>query len=142
MKKALVLIVTVIVIAFYLISPIVFRKEESITYDDPAIAAIAAIENQTTVNNVAAETISSVTEANTIDTMLHKKETGLNTDVINKILTILNCTKDFHIQHSPILTVIDYSLPANEKRLWVFDLTKKELLFHTYVSHGLKSGAL
>ena len=142
MKKALVLIVTVIVIAFYLISPIVFRKEESITYDDPAIAAIAAIENQTTVNNVAAETISSVTEANTIDTMLHKKETGLNTDVINKILTILNCTKDFHIQHSPILTVIDYSLPANEKRLWVFDLTKKELLFHTYVSHGIKSGAL
>ena len=79
---------------------------------------------------------------NTIDNMLRQKELALNPDVINKVLTILDCTQAFHIEYNPILTVIDYSLPANQKRLWVFDLNKKELLFHTYVSHGIKSGAL
>ena len=44
--------------------------------------------------------------------------------------------------HNHILTVIDYSLPSNQKRLWVFDLSKNQLLFHTYISHGIKSGSL
>lgn len=144
MKKALVLILAIIVIALYLISPITFRKEEKITYDDPVIAKIALVKEDTLsddslVDNIAA---SPMTLSNPIYTMLHKKGTDLHADVINKILTILNCVQDFHIQHNPILTVIDYSLPANKKRLWVFDLDKQELLFHTYVSHGIKSGAL
>ncbi|HAT8371004.1 TPA: hypothetical protein GDD12_14515, partial [Legionella pneumophila] len=46
------------------------------------------------------------------------------------------------VDRNNILTIIDYSMPSNQKRLWVFDLDKKELLFHTYVSHGIKSGTL
>jgi hypothetical protein len=38
------------------------------------------------------------------------------------------------------LTVIDYSLPSTEKRLWVFDLAKRELLFHELVAHGKNTG--
>jgi hypothetical protein len=38
------------------------------------------------------------------------------------------------------LTVIDYSLPSTEKRLWVFDLEKRELLFHELVAHGVNTG--
>ncbi|MDX2346548.1 MAG: murein L,D-transpeptidase catalytic domain family protein, partial [Legionella sp.] len=44
--------------------------------------------------------------------------------------------------HNQILTVIDYSLPSNQKRLWVFDLRKNKILFHTYVAHGITSGKL
>jgi hypothetical protein len=39
------------------------------------------------------------------------------------------------------LTVIDFSRPSTEKRLWVFDLRSHELLFHEYVAHGRGSGA-
>jgi len=39
-----------------------------------------------------------------------------------------------------ILTVIDYSLPSSEKRLWVFDLTTDKLLYNTHVAHGARSG--
>lgn len=39
------------------------------------------------------------------------------------------------------LTVIDFSKPSTEKRLWVFDLRSHELLFHEYVAHGRGSGA-
>lgn len=38
------------------------------------------------------------------------------------------------------LTVIDYSLPSTEKRLWVFDLESRELLFHELVAHGVNTG--
>lgn len=60
----------------------------------------------------------------------------LHPDVISKVSTILQCRKKI----PSLLTVIDYSLPSNYKRLWVFDLQHQKLLFHTYVAHGLFSG--
>ncbi len=39
-----------------------------------------------------------------------------------------------------ILTIIDYSKPSTEKRFYVVDLDKKELIYMTYVSHGVNSG--
>jgi hypothetical protein len=41
-----------------------------------------------------------------------------------------------------VMTVIDYSKPSNEKRLWVIDMLRQKVIFHTYVAHGKKSGAL
>jgi hypothetical protein len=38
------------------------------------------------------------------------------------------------------LTVVDFDLPSTEKRLWVLDLAKNEILFHTLVAHGHNSG--
>ena len=39
-----------------------------------------------------------------------------------------------------LLTVIDYSRPSTEKRLWVFDTRTGELLFHELVAHGKNTG--
>ncbi len=41
-----------------------------------------------------------------------------------------------------LLTVIDYSKPSSERRLWVFDLKKGHTLFNTWVSHGKNSGGM
>jgi hypothetical protein len=38
------------------------------------------------------------------------------------------------------LTIIDYSKPSTEKRMWVFDLHTHALLFDELVSHGRGSG--
>jgi hypothetical protein len=46
-------------------------------------------------------------------------------------------------QSNPQLTklaVIDYSLPSTERRLWVFDLAQRTLIFHELVAHGRSSG--
>lgn len=40
----------------------------------------------------------------------------------------------------PVLTVIDYSLPSTEPRLWVIDLRRKRVLHHELVAHGDRSG--
>lgn len=39
-----------------------------------------------------------------------------------------------------ILTLIDFSLSANTKRLWVIDLTTQQILFHSLVAHGKNTG--
>ena len=39
-----------------------------------------------------------------------------------------------------ILTLIDFSLPSNEKRLWVIDLSTNTILFHSLVAHGRNTG--
>lgn len=38
------------------------------------------------------------------------------------------------------LTVIDYSLPSTQKRMWVLDMENNKTLYHTLVSHGQGSG--
>ena len=73
---------------------------------------------------------------------LRKQAKTMSKDVINKVVTSLHCAEKYHIEHKPILTVIDYSLPSNQKRLWVFDLDRGKLLYHTYVGHGITSGSL
>jgi len=39
-----------------------------------------------------------------------------------------------------LLTVIDYSLPSTEPRLWVLDLAHGKVLYHELVAHGSGSG--
>jgi L,D-transpeptidase-like protein len=41
---------------------------------------------------------------------------------------------------SPMLTVIDFSLPSTERRLWVIDMMNRRVLEHELVAHGEGSG--
>lgn len=65
---------------------------------------------------------------------------SLNPDVIRVTEKVLECASKNNLEHNKILTIIDYSLPSTQKRLWVLDLHQNKLLYHTYVAHGIKSG--
>ncbi len=40
-----------------------------------------------------------------------------------------------------ILSIVDFSLPSSQKRLFVINLLTQELIFYDYVAHGKNSGA-
>ena len=44
------------------------------------------------------------------------------------------------VQSPSTLTVIDYSRPSTEPRLWVMDIARRRLLFEELVAHGQGSG--
>ncbi|WP_140938234.1 murein L,D-transpeptidase catalytic domain family protein [Sphingobacterium lumbrici] len=44
------------------------------------------------------------------------------------------------IKNKNIITVIDFTLPSTDKRMYVIDLKNKKLLYHSIVSHGRNSG--
>jgi hypothetical protein len=45
------------------------------------------------------------------------------------------------VQDPSTLTVIDYSKPSTDRRLWVYDLRNRSLLYEELVAHGQGSGA-
>jgi len=66
---------------------------------------------------------------------------GISPDVLNLALSAVQCaTSRGDIDMPPTLTVIDYSKPSVEPRLWVFDMTRRELLFNELVAHGRNTG--
>jgi len=41
-----------------------------------------------------------------------------------------------------IVTIIDFSKPSTMKRMFIIDIEQSQVLFNTYVAHGLRSGSL
>lgn len=61
-------------------------------------------------------------------------------DVLDLALQAYSCGQQEGRFQRPVLTVIDYSLPSSEPRLWVIDLRDKRVLHHELVAHGDRSG--
>ena len=67
---------------------------------------------------------------------------NIETEVFKMALDAASCAVRTGAVSAPeTLTVIDYSKPSSERRLWVFDLKAKELVYEELVAHGQGSGA-
>lgn len=65
---------------------------------------------------------------------------GLDADVLALALTAHRNAKAKGLASKDLVTVIDYSKPSIEKRLWVIDVAAKKVVFHELVAHGRGSG--
>jgi hypothetical protein len=66
---------------------------------------------------------------------------GVSRDVLSLALSAVQCAvTSGDIPAPPTLTVIDYSRPSTEPRLWVFDMGSGRMLFKELVAHGRGTG--
>jgi hypothetical protein len=66
---------------------------------------------------------------------------GLSPHVLELAIGAVRCAVNTGEMERPsTLTVIDYSLPSTEPRLWVFDVASGRLLFKELVAHGRNTG--
>jgi hypothetical protein len=67
----------------------------------------------------------------------------MDENVLELALTAASCAVRSGAAGNPkTLTVIDYSRPSTQERLWVLDLTTHELLYEELVAHGQGSGGI
>lgn len=65
----------------------------------------------------------------------------LRYEVFNKALMgYYGLRHEGRLSDKGILTIVDFTKSSGEKRLWVLDLNKREVLYNTYVAHGRNSG--
>jgi hypothetical protein len=66
---------------------------------------------------------------------------GLRTEVLKLAMEAAGCAENRGlVKRRDLLTVIDYSLPSSQPRLFIFDLAAHKLLFRELVAHGKTSG--
>ena len=65
---------------------------------------------------------------------------GLSEAVLAQALTAYETAWKRGDTRKQIITVIDYSMPSSEKRLWVIDLANNTVVMNLHVAHGQGSG--
>lgn len=73
---------------------------------------------------------------------LSSQAKNLDVNVLKLGLVAYINAKHQGVAHKDLLTIIDYSKPSIQRRLWVIDLKHGKILFNTWVSHGKNSGGV
>jgi hypothetical protein len=69
------------------------------------------------------------------------RTSGVNLQVLDLALQAVSCgIAAGDLDQPPTLTLIDYSLPSTDPRLWVFDMRTGKVLFNELVAHGRNTG--
>lgn len=84
----------------------------------------------------------------TVDSKIESVYNSLNSNNFKmpELKTFSEALKGFYLLkergviRKNILTLIDFSLSSNTKRLWVIDLTSNTILFNSLVAHGRNTG--
>lgn len=72
--------------------------------------------------------------------IITSQASNLEPSVLKLGLTAYLKARKEGMDNKQLLTIVDYSKPSTEKRLWVVDMKRAKVLFNTWVAHGQNSG--
>lgn len=108
----------------------------------------AIVKNEVSVkterlNDTKSETITSISSSEELyKAIIFEQGHELNEEVFFKAITGFDNLKKAGLlsQDSHLLTICDFSMSSNTKRLWVIDTQEKKILFNSLVAHGKNTG--
>jgi len=127
MKKPATTIFTILVSVFFIFA----TTKNNAGHTAVAASAVKATSTEKTEN------------ASALFSELHLSDAGMNQAVFNSAIQGLHKLDEKGVIHNDeIITIVDFSQPSTQKRLYVLDLENKRVLFNTLVAHGRNSGTL
>jgi L,D-transpeptidase catalytic domain len=91
--------------------------------------------------NLLSQPLSESVEAPNVYDSLRLGSSGLTRQAYDCAIRGFNTMKETgRLENSNIISIVDFSRPSYQKRLFVIDLKNYRLLFNTYVAHGMNSG--
>ena len=73
---------------------------------------------------------------------IQSQASNLDSNVLKLSLTAYRNARQKGLDSKQLLTIVDYTKPSTERRLWVVDLKNNKVLFNTWVAHGKNSGGV
>jgi hypothetical protein len=99
-----------------------------------------------TVSPASAKTVVSLADSARFDVLydtLDLQALSLSREAFHKaVLGFISLQITGVIRNADVLSIVDFSLPSNQKRLFIIDMLNGRLLFNTFVAHGRNSGQL
>jgi hypothetical protein len=87
-----------------------------------------------------ANAFSLLSTQNNLESSILARAEGLNPNVLRLALNAYGRLYQEGYDKQKMLTIIDYSRPSTERRLWVIDLKNLQVPFYELVAHGKNSG--
>jgi hypothetical protein len=111
----------------------------------PALLLMANVSSPITANKITfKKVIVDLPKLSTISacyTEWNLTAAGLSQDAFSEAVKGYNYLAEKKLLNNPgVLTIIDYSKPSSQKRLYVLDMNSGKILFNTLVAHGRNSG--
>jgi len=125
----------------YLITTSFYLSPEKNVTENKKIIAERTV--KTTPENVSNEKTGNLSSSEELyNSILFDNENKLNFDVFAKaILGFNNLKKAGKLnEDAHLLTVCDFSMSSNKKRLWVIDMNERKVVFNSLVAHGKNTG--
>lgn len=123
---------------FVLHMPFVFAKTKTVSnfFDKKPGVHPTVIADSQVVNTIS----NPISKMNLYDS-LRLGSLGLARQAFDYAMKGFNIMKSVgEVSNKNIISIIDFSKPSSQKRLFVIDLTNCKVLFNTYVAHGMQSG--
>ena len=106
----------------------------------PFVVAAALLLADTSAG-VAANAASATTDRSLVAQRLALLSDGPSRQALEAALAAYSSATTLHeVARQGLLTVIDYTLPSTQPRLWVLDLDRGRVLYRELVAHGRRSG--
>lgn len=124
------------VIIFVMHMPFVFSKSKNITH----IFSTGKNMPATAIAETSIEVRENMLALGMYDS-LKLRSIGLDRKVFDYAMKGFKIIKENgFIDNTNIISIVDFSKPSSEKRLFIIDLKNYKVLFNTYVAHGMQSG--
>lgn len=134
-----------LVLGLFLLLPKTTTKNISVikTMDNTSIEtnSIVSVNNTVPANNTTSvNSVASVSWVDKMTQVILAQVDNIDPAVLKTSLTAYQKARQAGLDEKEVLTIIDYSKPSSERRLWVLDLKTGKVLFNTWVAHGKNSG--